>query len=81
MFIRANTAIANVDYDNVSYDDLVELSFDRIQQLRRDGSDDDAEDAAWDAILSRKRRDTVTTYRRAGMSRRRGARAVLRRPP
>ena len=58
MFIRANTAIANVDYHNVSYDDLVELSFDRIQQLRRDACDADAEDAAWDAILSRKHRET-----------------------
>ena len=58
MFIRANTAIANVDYDNVSYDDLVELSFDRIQQLRRDDRDDDAESAAWDAMLRRKHRET-----------------------
>ena len=58
MFIRANTAIANVDYDNVSYDDLVELSFDRIQQLRRDDRDDDAESAAWDAMLSRKHQET-----------------------
>jgi hypothetical protein len=58
MFIRANTAIANVDYDKISYDDLVELSFDRVQQLRLDGRDDDAEDAAWDAMLSRKRRET-----------------------
>jgi len=59
MFIRANTAIANVDYDKVCYDDLVELSFDRIQQLRLDGrDDDDGEDAAWNAMLSRKRRET-----------------------
>ncbi|UAJ12488.1 hypothetical protein [Polymorphobacter megasporae] len=58
MFIRANTAIANVDYDNISYDDLVELSFDRVQQLRRDGRDDAVEDAAWHAMLSRKRRET-----------------------
>ena len=59
MFIRANTAIANVDYDNVSYDDLVELSFDRIQQLRLDGrDDDDGEDAAWNAMLRRKHQET-----------------------
>ena len=58
MFIRANTAIANVDYDKISYDYLVELSFDRAQQLRLDGRDDDAEDTAWDAMLSRKHRET-----------------------
>ena len=58
MFIRANTTIANVDYDNVSYDDLVELSFDRIQQLRLDVCDDDVGNAAWDAMLSRKHRET-----------------------
>ena len=57
MFIRANTAIANVDYDNLSYDDLVELSFDRIQQLRLDGSDD-GDAAAWEAMLARKHRET-----------------------
>ena len=57
-FIRANTAIANVDYHNVSYDDLVELSFDRMQQLRRDDRDDDAESAAWDAMLRRKHQET-----------------------
>ena len=56
MFIRANTAAADVDYDNLSYEDLVELSFDRIQQLRSDGSDaEPVEDAAWDAMLTRKR--------------------------
>ena len=58
MFIRANTAIANVDYDNVSYDDLVELSFDRVQQLRLDDCDDDVGNTAWDAMLSRKHRET-----------------------
>ena len=57
MFIRANTAIANVDYDNISYDDLVEMSFDRVGQQRLDGSDD-GDDAALEAMLACKRRET-----------------------
>jgi hypothetical protein len=54
MFIRCDTRPADVDLATISYEDLAELSWDRVQQQRLDNTSDDAEDAAWDRLLAAK---------------------------
>lgn len=55
MFIRCDTRPADVQLASISYDDLVELSWDCTQQYRLDGAEmPDAESDEWDRLMAAK---------------------------
>lgn len=55
MFIRCDTRPTDVDLGSISFEDLVELSWDCIQQYRLDGCEmPAAESIAWDKLMAAK---------------------------